>query len=205
MNKFIIEESEKNRILTMHKSLLKEQNDNPTVSVKDQLQKFIDDGCFPSGGPRVVPMKSTNPQKSFAIKIESTKTPGKFRFFFIDNTVGEMEGTTFNFLPTQWECDVKSKENQQSLNTNIENLKKEGGWKTYEELILNDTKENISNSAMYEKKVVDGITLYRRTSGKGITGGLDERQQKVVDKWKSQGAKLEKEIDAEQAKTWTKN
>jgi hypothetical protein len=201
MNKFIIEESEKSRILSMHKSLLKEQTE---PSLKDKLQQFINDGCFPNGNPKVVPMKTSNPQKSFAIKIESTKTPGKFRFFFIDNSVGEMENNSFRFLDTPWECDQNAVKNKTSISSNIENLKKEGGWKTYDELIASDTKENIMNPLMYEKKIVDGIALYRRTSGKGITGGLDERQQKVVDKWKSQGAKLEKELDAEQAKTWVK-
>jgi hypothetical protein len=204
MNKFIIEESEKSRILSMHKSLLKEQTEQTEPSLKDKLQQFINDGCFPNGNPKVVSMKTSNPQKSFAIKIESTKTPGKFRFFFIDNSVGEMENNSFRFLDTPWECDQNAVKNKTSISSNIENLKKEGGWKTYEELIASDTKENIMNPLMYEKKIVDGIALYRRTSGKGITGGLDERQQKVVDKWKTQGAKLEKELDAEQAKTWVK-
>jgi hypothetical protein len=204
MNKFIIEESEKSRILSMHKSLLKEQTEQTEPSLKDKLQQFINDGCFPNGNPKVVSMKTSNPQKSFAIKIESTKTPGKFRFFFIDNSVGEMENNSFRFLDTPWECDQNAVKNKTSISSNIENLKKEGGWKTYEELIVSDTKENIMNPLMYEKKIVDGIALYRRTSGKGITGGLDERQQKVVDKWKTQGAKLEKELDAEQAKTWVK-
>jgi hypothetical protein len=201
MNKFIIEESEKERILTMHKSLLKEQTE-PTL--KNQLQKFIDDGCFPSGNPKIVAMKSSNPNKVFAIKIESTKTPGKFRYFFIDNTVGEMNNGSFRYLDIPWECDQNAVKNKTSITSNIENIKKEGGWKTYDELIATDTRENISNPAMYEKKVIDGIELYRRTSGKGITSGLDERQQKVVDKWKSQGAKLENEVDAEQAKTWSR-
>jgi len=210
MNKFIIEESEKSRILSMHKSLLKEQGEPTNTETKkeltlsEKLQQFIDDGCFPNGNPKVVPMKTSNPQKSFAIKIESTKTPGKFRFFFIDNSVGEMDNGSFRFLELPWECDQNAVKNKASISSNIENLKKEGGWNTYEELIVSDTKENIANPAMYEKKIVDGIALYRRTSGKGITGGLDERQQKVVDKWKSQGAKLEKEVDAEQAKTWVK-
>ena len=201
MNKFIIEESEKERILSMHKSLLKEETE-PTL--KDKLQKFIDDGCFPNGNPKVVPMKTSNPQKSFAIKIESKKTPGKFRFFFIDYSVGEMDNGSFRYLDDTWECDQNAVKNKTSIKSNIENIKKEGGWKTYDELIATDTRENISNPAMYEKKVIDGIELYRRTSGKGITSGLDERQQKVVDKWKAQGAKLEKEVDAEQAKTWTR-
>ena len=108
MKKFDIVESEKNRILGMHKSLLKEQDSNVgDKSIKDQLQVFIDKGCFPNGKPKVVPMKSTNPKKQFAIKIESTKTPGKFRYFFVDNSVGQMENGTFQFLQSKWSCETK--------------------------------------------------------------------------------------------------
>jgi hypothetical protein len=57
---------------------------------------------------------------------------------------------------------------------------------------------------MYEKKVVDGITLYRRTSGRGITGGLDERQQEVIKQFKAKGAKLENEVTELQRKAWTR-
>jgi hypothetical protein len=86
--------------------------------------------------------------------------------------------------------------------TNVERTKQEGEWKERKD--INDTDANVENPQMYEKKVVNGVTLYRRISGKGIAGGLDERQQAVVNKWKAQGAKLEKEVDAEQAKTWTR-
>ena len=128
-----------------------------------------------------------------------------------DNTIdgfGEFAVTGAGSVENNKVSDAKTKadaeEVKKSTDANIELTKKEGGWKTYDELIASDTKENIMNPLMYEKKIVDGIALYRRTSGKGITGGLDERQQKVVDKWKSQGAKLENEVDAEQAKTWTR-
>jgi hypothetical protein len=199
MNKFIIEESEKERILSMHKSLLKEQTE-PTL--KNQLQKFIDDGCFPSGNPKIVAMKSSNPNKVFAIKIESTKTPGKSRYFFIDNTVGEMDNGSFRYLDIPWECDQNAVKNKTSITSNIENIKKEGGWKTYDELIATDTRENISNPAMYEKKVVDGIELYRRKVSGSVGEALTDDQKQIIDKWKSQGAKLRKELDPEQAKTW---
>jgi hypothetical protein len=208
MNKFIIEESEKERILSMHKSLLKEQTE---PGLKDKLQKFIDDGCFPDESakvnwayqpPKVVSMKSSNPNKVFAIKVESTKTQNKFRFFFIDNTVGEMENGSFKYLPEPWECDQNAVKNKTSIKSNIENIKKEGGWKTYDELIATDTRENISNPAMYEKKVIDGIELYRRKVSGSVGEALTDDQKQIIDKWKSQGAKLRKELDPEQAKTW---
>jgi hypothetical protein len=111
MNKFNLQESEKNRILLMHR-VIKEQSEpvtrtpaapeipatpeppaapkvpNPDVpkSIKDQLEVFITNGCAKNS--KVVKMTSSNPQKQFAIKQESTKTPGKFRYFFIDKTVG---------------------------------------------------------------------------------------------------------------------
>jgi hypothetical protein len=57
---------------------------------------------------------------------------------------------------------------------------------------------------MYEKKIVDGVTLYRRTSGRGITSGLDKRQQEVISQFKEKGAKLENEVTALEAKAWTR-
>jgi hypothetical protein len=86
--------------------------------------------------------------------------------------------------------------------TNVERTKQEGEWKERKD--INDTDANVENPQMYEKKVVNGVTLYRRISGKGIAGALDSRQQAVVNKWIAQGAKLEKDVDAEQAKTWTR-
>jgi hypothetical protein len=198
-------------------------NQNPTTpevpkSIKEQLQSFIDSGCIKNGF--MVSMGSTNPNKQFAAKQESTLTPGKFRYFFADNTYGTVgPDGKFRIGSGTWECntgriesnkasDAKlkagSEEAKKATDANIENLKKEGGWKTYDELIATETKENIANPAMYEKKVVDGITLYRRTSGRGITSGLDKRQQDVITKFKNMGYKLENEVNALEAKAWTK-
>lgn len=229
MNKFNLQESEKNRILLMHR-VIKEQfagridpeslespatpvtpatpatpttpatSTSPDVpkSIKDQLEVFITNGCVKNGN--VVKMTSTNPQKEFAIKQESTKTPGKFRYFFIDNTVGMNDETgKFQILPNKWACNTKAVE---AAKTNIDRTTQEGGWKLRKD--ITDTDANVNNPQMYEKQVVDGKTLYRRISGKGITGALDKRQQEVVTKWVAQGAQLEKDVDAEQAKTWTR-
>ena len=211
MKKFLIEETEKSRILEMHKSLMNEQTDSNNTSIKDQLQSFIDQGCFPSGTPKVVTMKSTNPQKTFAIKVESTKTPGKFRYFFIDNTVGQKENETFTMLTSKWSCDTnkiqKDKEkNDATLNASTENLnriKKEGNWSTKEELIASgETEQNIANPAMYEKMMVGNVTIYRNKSLSGIGSGLTASQKSVISDWGNKGYKLRNELTPEEAKTF---
>ena len=211
MKKFLIEETEKSRILEMHKSLMDEQTDSNNTSIKDQLQSFIDQGCFPSGTPKVVTMKSTNPQKTFAIKVESTKTPGKFRYFFIDNTVGQKENETFTMLTSKWSCDTnkiqKDKEkNDATLSASTENLnriKKEGNWSTKEELIASgETEQNIANPAMYEKMMVGNVTIYRNKSLSGIGSGLTASQKSVISDWGNKGYKLRNELTPEEAKTF---
>jgi hypothetical protein len=214
MNKFNLQEDEKNRILSMHKALIKEQaTAAPTAdapkSIEDQLTVFITNGCAKNG--KVVKMKSSNPQKQFAIKQESTKTPGKFRYLFIDNTVGMSDETgKFQILPNKWACNtgaVQAKASAEQAATtaskaNVDKTKQEGDWKTKEDLIKTDTEQNIENPVMYEKKEVNGVTLYRRKVSGGIGAALTEDQQKIVEKWKSQGYKLRKDLDPEEANTW---
>jgi hypothetical protein len=212
MNKFNLQEDEKSRILSMHKALIKEQvaaaPATPTTtadapkSIKDQLEEFITNGCAKNG--KVVKMKSTNPQKEFAIKQESTKTPGKFRYLFIDKTIGMVgESGKFEISPNKWSCNVTAVTKAKTdVDANLSKVKKEGDFKTKEDLLKTDTEQNIENPVMYEKKVVNGVTLYRRKISGGIGDALTEDQQKIVEKWKSQGAKLRKDLDPEEAKTW---
>jgi hypothetical protein len=184
--------------------------DGPEPTLQEKLQALIDDGCVKNGV--VVQMGSTNPNKQYAIKQQSTLNPNKSRYFFIDNTYGTVVDGKFKYGTEKWECNTnrinsdksKSEGQKTATNSNIENLKKEGGWKTYDELIATETKENINNPAMYEKKIVDGVTLYRRTSGRGITSGLDKRQQDVITQFTEKGAKLENEVTALEAKAWTR-
>lgn len=215
MNKFNLQEDEKNRILSMHKALIKEQAtaapaaDAPK-SIEDQLTVFITNGCAKNG--KVVKMKSSNPQKQFAIKQESTKTPGKFRYLFIDNTVGMSDETgKFQILPNKWACNTGAiqakasaeKEATASSEANVKKIEQEGNWKTKEELLKTDTEQNIENPVMYEKKEVNGVTLYRRKVAGSIGAALTDDQKKIIDKWTNKGAKLRKDLDAEEAKTWT--
>lgn len=104
--KFIIEESEAKRILSMHQSL-KEQTTTPTKTIREQLQDLVDNGCVTGG--TVVAMTATNPNKQFAIKKESSKTPGKFGYFFIDYTYGSVgEDGKFQMAKEKWSCSTGS-------------------------------------------------------------------------------------------------
>jgi hypothetical protein len=147
----------------MHKVLVKEQAaPQPEKSISDQLQGFITNGCAKNG--KVVKMKSTNPQKQFAIKQESTKTPGKFRYLFIDNTIGMNDETgKFKILPNKWACD------QTAINqsTSIENQKnafitkaRNLGYKTKEDLTANDVA-----SGEFKKTIVPGSQEYFPPNG----------------------------------------
>lgn len=221
--KFIIEKNEANRILSMHQSL-KEQTNPPAAvppaevppaapatppkpkTVQEQLQGFVDDGCVKNGV--VVPMNPKNEKnKQFAIKQESTKNLGKFRYFFVDFTYGAVGADgTFQMATNKWECNVANmaanKATATQAQTNLTLTKKEGNWK--ERGNITDTDANVNNTQMYQKQVVNGVTLYRRISGMGIAGSLDTRQKAVIDKWVAMGAMFEDKVDAEQSKIWTR-
>jgi hypothetical protein len=139
MKNFNIEESEKKRILNLHKSLLKEQvSDTQTKTIDVQLQELIDSGCFKKEISSVVSMSSTNPpNKQWAIKINSTKTPNKSRYYFIDNTIGEKENGKFRMLSDTWPpCDKTPQVNQQQLTPqqqkSVNQLVNDGGYTTTE-------------------------------------------------------------------------
>lgn len=99
------------------KKIIKEQTntENPKNEVKERLEQYIDKGCAPNG--KVIATTSTNPEYSYAIKQESTKTPGKFRYLYdikkgedtfekrvaMLNSQGKLEFTG------TWFCDVDLK------------------------------------------------------------------------------------------------
>lgn len=97
--------------------IIKEQENTEAQSnaVRDRLTLYIDKGCAPNG--KIVKMQSTNPELSFAIKQESTKTPGKFRYLY---DIKKSENTFEKKIAVQnaggklvfsgtWYCDVDLK------------------------------------------------------------------------------------------------
>jgi len=204
-----ITQIDRESILEMHskmkKPLISEQVDS---DLKSTLNKIISDGCVKNG--KIVTMQTKNPALQFAIKQESTKTPGKFRYFFADGRAGIFDGSgKFQFLPGKLDCSEVQQATAaaataataaaNAADTSL--VQQEGGWQEAKD--IKTTRENLENPKMFEKKVVNGVTLYRSVPGSGITGGLTPDQTKVIDKWKRQGAKLRKELDPEEAKTWS--
>lgn len=202
-----INQIERDTILEMHskvkKSLISEQVDD----LKTKLDKFLSDGCVKNG--KIVQLQTKNPALQYAIKQESTKTPGKFRYFFADYRVGIFDGSgKFQFSPSKWSCAGVQQSTAaaataataaaNAADTSL--VQQEGGWQEAKD--IKTTRENLENPKMFEKKVVNGVTLYRSVPGSGITGGLTPDQTKVIDKWTKQGARLRKDLDPEQAKTW---
>ncbi len=204
-----ISQIEKDIILEMHSKLKKPLISEQVVGdAKSKLTKMLADGCVKNG--KIIELQSKNPVLQFAIKQESTKTPGKFRYFFADNRVGTFDGNgKFEFSPSKWSCNAvqqatldASTVTQQAANTeDINRVKTEGGWKEASE--IKTTRENLENPKMFEKKVVSGVTLYRSIISSGVTGGLTDEQIKIIKKYTDLGGKLRKDLDAEEAQTWT--
>ncbi len=155
-------------------------------------------------------MQTKNPALQFAIKQESTKTPGKFRYFFADGRAGIFDTNgKFQFLPGKLDCTEVQQAAAQAVTaaTQAANaadtalVQQEGGWAEAKD--IKTTRENLENPQMFEKKVVNGVTLYRSVISKGVTGGLTPEQIKVIKKYTDLGGKLRKDLDAEEAQTWS--
>jgi hypothetical protein len=180
-----ITQKDKEAILEMHskmkKPLISEQVD---ADLKSKLNKILTDGCVKNG--KIVTMQTKNPALQFAIKQESTKTPGKFRYFFADGRAGIFD-------------DNGKFQAANAADTAL--VQQEGGWAEAKD--IKTTRENLENPQMFEKKVVNGVTLYRSIINKGVTGGLTPEQIKVIKKYTDLGGKLRKDLDAEEAQTWS--
>ena len=215
-----VNEQEKNRILEQHNLFKKAlQSQVKRLMVNEQTQpgggvEFLkaarDKGCKIAVGGVI---KSASGKPSVLYKVaDYDSANGYFKkgdelyikddFTFDVVSVDASGNKTLSASNKKWACPALTKPVEDQVNANIKLTQKEGGWKKRGD--ITDTDANVNNPQMYEKQVVNGETLYRRISGKGIAGALDDRQQTVVTKWEKQGAKLEKDVDAEQAKTWSR-
>jgi hypothetical protein len=88
----------------------------PVISqstVKQQLEKILSAGCVKDGV--IVSMQSTNPSLQLAIKQESSRTPGKFRYVFVDKRIGAFnENGKFEFSASKMSCPQLSENSSQS-------------------------------------------------------------------------------------------
>jgi hypothetical protein len=209
MKMYNVTQIDRESILEMHSNMKKPLISEQVVDdLKSRLNKILADGCVKNG--KIVSMQTKNPELQFAIKQESTKTPGKFRYFFADGRAGIFDSSNkFQFLPGKLDCTgVQQAAAAAALsattaanNADTALVQQEGGWQEAKD--IKTTRENLENPQMFEKKVVNGVTLYRSVISKGVTGGLTPEQIKVVKKYTDLGGKLRKDLDAEEAQTWS--
>ena len=154
-----IDNNEIKRILEMHnklnpKKVLLEQ----AADVQTELKRIIDIGCIQGVTyDDIKRMKTTNPQYQFAIKKESKKNPGKFRYFYADYTASEFENGKPKKLPGKWSCD------ETKMKGDLENFKKTGqggGWMEYDEAVKSNTID-FNNKETYDTTTFAGKYLYR--------------------------------------------
>lgn len=171
-------------------------------------RKLIDDsiaaGCLKNGKIRFLrgtkkPVYQATTLKSNQVIIFSPDMTYKFP---ATGKTGKWKCSKAEQLKVKQEALKAQQSSQQAANTqNLNMLKTEGGWKEASE--IKTTRENLENPKMFEKKVVDGVTLYRSVSSSGIAGGLNDEQTNLIKKYSDLGYKLRKELDSEQVKTWT--
>lgn len=174
-----ITQKDRKSILEMHskmkKPLISEQVD---VDLKNKLNKILTDGCVKNG--EIVTMQSKNPKLQFAIKQESTKTPGKFRYFFADGRVGNFDDNgKFQFLPGKLDCtEVQQATQQATVNTDIARELEQYGWKERKDIEVTDTEL----SQLYQKH--PKYNLYKLKVSTAKTGGYTPEQQAFINQWR---------------------
>jgi uncharacterized protein YktA (UPF0223 family) len=218
-----VSELEKKEILEKHeffKQVLKTKTDNKVVNEQttptsgggvEFLKAARDKGCkiavggvlkSAPGKPTILYKKADYDSKNGYFKTgDELYIKDDFTFDVI--TTDENGQKKLAYSNRKWTCPALTQPIEQQVKQNIDRTKLEGNWKTKEELIKDgDTEQNIENDSLYEKKVVNGTTLYRRKASSSIGASLTPDQQAIINKWTAQGAKLRKDLDAEQADTW---
>jgi hypothetical protein len=209
--KINIDSNEVKRILEMHSKLKAQillEQETPTVNQDEVDRKLINDsvsaGCLKNGKVRFI--KGTKKPVYQATTLKSNQVV----IFYPDMTykipstgkTGKWKCSKAEQLKAQQASQQELLKTQQAANAeDIALIKKEGNW--LEAKDIKTTRENLENPKMYEKKVVNGVTLYRSVASSGIAGGLNDEQTNLIKKYADLGYKLRKELDSEQAKTWT--
>lgn len=202
MKNNLISESEVKEILSMHKSLKEQDEKKLSTDVTSdlvKLRKAIEAGCLKNG------KLLTNANQTKYVYRATTKS-GKGVDFTADMNYKFSDGSKTG----KWKCDKIAQMAATATATaaataanvaDTELVKQEGGWQEAKD--IKTTRENLENPQLFEKKVVNGVTLYRAVISSGVTGGLTPEQIKVIKKYTDLGGKLRKDLDAEEAQTWS--
>jgi hypothetical protein len=164
MIQFLVEKSEKNKILLMHKSLF-EQTNKKAMGLIDEdhnfLRKAISAGCLTNGS-----IKRSKSTGKYYYKKESVKEPGKMVKFFADMSFEFEDGSKKG----KWKCDkiaemeasaAASAASEAETQSKIQSLKNQG-WKTIED--LKNENENTNPSEIqkrFDTMQVGNVTLYK--------------------------------------------
>ena len=185
MKQFLVEESEKNLILLLHKSILKEA----PMTDEEKLRKAISLGCLTGGS-----LKRQKSTGKLYYKKQSTKDPSKYIRFFADMTYNFEDGSKKG----KWKCDKITEPAPTPTVGNDPNYEiqklKEQGWKTYDEL-KKDGVDPETLSTQFDEKVIGSTKLYKsKFSDQQVntdigTVELNNQQKDFVDKWEKQGYK----------------
>jgi hypothetical protein len=176
-------------------------SEQTTSSSRQTLEKFLSDGCVKVG--TIVSMQSQNPLLQFAIKQESTKTPGKFRYLFADNRIGSFNDTgKFEFSPSKFSCQgiqqsaaaaVTATQQSETDSKIATEMKK--GWKTLETLKAEGVDLTTLNQ-VFDKQVIGNVALFRPkgdvstfTSNTSIAQ-FNQDQLDFIDRFTQKGYKL---------------
>ena len=167
MKIYNITEIDRESILEMHskmkKTLISEQVD---TDLRSKLNKLLTDGCVKNG--KIISLQTTNPALKLAIKQESTKTPGKFRYFFADGRAGIFDANgKFQFLPGKLDCtEVQQAASQQAVQQTAADIESKiateikKGWKKLETL-RSEGVDLTTLDKVFDKQVIGNVTLFR--------------------------------------------
>jgi hypothetical protein len=190
MKRMLIQESERNEILSMH-SVIKEQTETPKATGElspelKVLRKAIKAGCLKNG--KIL----SNKDLTKYIYRATTKS-GKQVDFSADMTYKFSDG-----VGGKWKCDKMDQISAAEITTTADNnskvnsLKKQG-WKTKDELVGVDLN---TIDQVYDKQTIGDVVLYKiRGNVNDLTldtgtSGFNQDQRAFIDEYTGKGYEL---------------
>lgn len=189
MNKFIINEEEKSRILSMHQKLIKEQQEKTAITEDPNftiLKNARKAGCLSNG--EIFKDKTKN---IYFYRKPSSKEPTKEVDFFADMTYKFVDGSKSG----KWKCDglttlantdAQMASQKATVDTDIARELEQYGWKKRADIAVTDTEL----SQLYQKH--PKYDLYKLKVNTAKTGGYTEEQQAFINQWTKDKGYVEK-------------
>lgn len=193
MKQFVVENTEKNQILKMHKSLFEQANTSPS-SDEVKLRAAMAAGCLKNGS-----LKRSKSTGKLYYKKESVKQPGKMIKYFADMSFQFADGSNSG----KWKCPqldsaMAAQQTSQQTAADIESkiaseIKK--GWKKLETLRQEGVDLNTLDK-VYDTQVIGNVTLYRPKGSSTTftpntsTSQFNQEQLDFIGKFENLGYKL---------------